>query len=113
MQIGAFSVVIRQTNIIWVLFVACTGIIDIAETRGNNNAKTAESDVSISKPDLPYASSTMGLNLRKRKVVKAVDTVKSSVPSIHASSPSSSSGSLYTCLIQPPCLFYAHDKVTL
>ncbi|KAF7845496.1 dol-P-Glc:Glc(2)Man(9)GlcNAc(2)-PP-Dol alpha-1,2-glucosyltransferase isoform X1 [Senna tora] len=92
--IGAFSVVIRQTNIIWVLFVACTSIIEIAMTHGKDSARTAETDVSINKPGLAQVNnnSTLGLNLRKRKVVKAVDTVKSSFPSAHASSPSSSSG---------------------
>ncbi|KAI9124776.1 hypothetical protein K1719_004103 [Acacia pycnantha] len=89
---GAFSVVIRQTNIIWVLFVACTQIIDIAITRGKKSAITAESDVSINKPSLVCESdtSTVGLNLRKRRNVKAMDTVKSSLADALASSPSSS-----------------------
>ncbi|XP_061369279.1 dol-P-Glc:Glc(2)Man(9)GlcNAc(2)-PP-Dol alpha-1,2-glucosyltransferase-like isoform X2 [Gastrolobium bilobum] len=91
--IGAFAVVIRQTNIIWVLFVACTGIIDISLTHGKGNARTAESDVSI-KDGLAYATgtSTVGLNLRKRKFVKSVDTVEHSLPGTDASSPSVSSG---------------------
>lgn len=92
MQIGAFSVVIRQTNIIWVLFVACAGIIDIAMTHGNVSARRPELDVPINKPGLAYASSnnSVGLNLRKRKGAKAVDTIKSSSPNAHTSSLSSS-----------------------
>ncbi|KAI4356470.1 hypothetical protein L6164_000492 [Bauhinia variegata] len=92
--IGAFAVVVRQTNIIWVLFVACTGIIDISLILEKYGTKTPESDVPISKPGLAYAtgSNTLGLNMRKRKTVKPVDTVERSLPSIHASSPSTPSG---------------------
>ncbi|XP_054790785.1 dol-P-Glc:Glc(2)Man(9)GlcNAc(2)-PP-Dol alpha-1,2-glucosyltransferase-like [Prosopis cineraria] len=90
--IGAFSVVIRQTNIIWVLFVACTQIIDIAMTHGKKNAITAESDLAITKPGLACDSSTstVGLNPRKRKGVKAAETVKSYMPNAPASSPAPS-----------------------
>ncbi|RDX94226.1 Dol-P-Glc:Glc(2)Man(9)GlcNAc(2)-PP-Dol alpha-1,2-glucosyltransferase [Mucuna pruriens] len=90
--IGAFAVVIRQTNIIWVLFVACTGIINISMTHGKHSTKTGESDVSI-KHGLAYATGTSikGFNLRKRKIVKSGDTVEH-LSSSHASSPSFSSG---------------------
>ncbi|TKY69584.1 Dol-P-Glc:Glc(2)Man(9)GlcNAc(2)-PP-Dol alpha-1,2-glucosyltransferase [Spatholobus suberectus] len=92
--IGAFSVVIRQTNIIWVLFVACTGIIDISLTIGKDHPGTAQPDVSISKPSLAYATgtSTVGSHIRKRKSVKFGDTVEIPLPSTHASSPFPSSG---------------------
>ncbi|XP_057459005.1 dol-P-Glc:Glc(2)Man(9)GlcNAc(2)-PP-Dol alpha-1,2-glucosyltransferase isoform X2 [Lotus japonicus] len=86
--IGGFSVVIRQTNIIWVLFVACSGIIDISLMHGKDHARAAQSDVSISKPSLTHDGglSTTGLYMRKRKSVKSVDIVESSLPSRHASS---------------------------
>ncbi|XP_027352242.1 dol-P-Glc:Glc(2)Man(9)GlcNAc(2)-PP-Dol alpha-1,2-glucosyltransferase isoform X1 [Abrus precatorius] len=89
--IGAFAVVIRQTNIIWVIFVACTGIIDISLTHGKHNSKTAESDVSI-KLGSAHATgtSTERLNLRKRKIVKSRDIIELSSSS--SSSPSFSSG---------------------
>ncbi|XP_027352245.1 dol-P-Glc:Glc(2)Man(9)GlcNAc(2)-PP-Dol alpha-1,2-glucosyltransferase isoform X2 [Abrus precatorius] len=90
-KIGAFAVVIRQTNIIWVIFVACTGIIDISLTHGKHNSKTAESDVSI-KLGSAHATgtSTERLNLRKRKIVKSRDIIELSSSS--SSSPSFSSG---------------------
>ncbi|CAJ1798731.1 unnamed protein product [Sphenostylis stenocarpa] len=91
--IGAFSVVIRQTNIIWVLFVACTGIINISVTNGKQNTKTDESDVFV-KHGLAYATSTTtkGLHLRKRKIVKSGNTIEHLSSSARDSSPSSYSG---------------------
>jgi alpha-1,2-glucosyltransferase len=86
-------VVVRQTNIIWVLFVACAGIIDISLMSGKGNAKTAKSDVSI-EHDFTYATSGKGLNLKRRKSVKTVNTAEHSFPRISASSPSLSSGLL-------------------
>jgi len=92
-QIGAFAVVIRQTNIIWVLLVACTGIIDISLSNGKQNTKSAKSDVYV-KHGLEYATgtNTEGFNLRKRKNVKSGNTIEHS--SLHDSSPSSYSGLL-------------------
>ncbi|RZB52533.1 Dol-P-Glc:Glc(2)Man(9)GlcNAc(2)-PP-Dol alpha-1,2-glucosyltransferase isoform D [Glycine soja] len=88
--IGAFAVVIRQTNIIWVLFVACTGIINISVAHAKHSTKTDEPDVSINH-GLAYATSTNteGFNLRKRKIVKSIGNSSSS---LLASSPSFSSG---------------------
>ncbi|KAL9277014.1 hypothetical protein ACSQ67_025434 [Phaseolus vulgaris] len=89
--IGAFTVVIRQTNIIWVLLVACTGIINISVSHGKQNTKSVKSDVSV-KHGLEYAigTNTEGFNLRKRKIVKSGNTIEHS--SSHDSSPSSYSG---------------------
>ncbi|KAJ7961441.1 Dol-P-Glc:Glc(2)Man(9)GlcNAc(2)-PP-Dol alpha-1,2-glucosyltransferase [Quillaja saponaria] len=63
--IGAISVVFRQTNIIWMPFVACTGFIDIALTHKKENAKAADLDVSISKTGKANTSDscTEGLKL--------------------------------------------------
>ncbi|KAK7390572.1 hypothetical protein VNO78_25881 [Psophocarpus tetragonolobus] len=91
--IGAFSVLIRQTNIIWVLFVACSAIIDISLIHGKDRPSTAQSDVSV-KPSLAYATGTskLGSHIRKRKSVTFGDTVEISLPSRDASSPFLSSG---------------------
>ncbi|XP_020206047.1 dol-P-Glc:Glc(2)Man(9)GlcNAc(2)-PP-Dol alpha-1,2-glucosyltransferase isoform X2 [Cajanus cajan] len=100
--IGAFAVVIRQTNIIWVLFVACTGIINISATHGKHDTKTAASYVSI-KHGWAYATgstSTEGVNLRKRKIVKSGDTIEQSSSS-HASYPSFSSGAKEAHAVTP------------
>jgi alpha-1,2-glucosyltransferase len=86
-------VVVRQTNIIWVLFVACTDIIDISLMYGKGNARTAKSDVSI-EHDFTYATSAKSLNVKRRKSVKTVNTAENSLPRISASSPSLSSGLL-------------------
>ncbi|BAT84445.1 hypothetical protein LR48_Vigan03g137400 [Vigna angularis] len=89
--IGALAVFIRQTNIIWVFLVACTGIINISVTHGKQNTKSIKSDVSA-KHGLEYATgtNTEGFNLRKRKVVKSGNTIEHS--SSRDSSPSSYSG---------------------
>ncbi|XP_058761135.1 dol-P-Glc:Glc(2)Man(9)GlcNAc(2)-PP-Dol alpha-1,2-glucosyltransferase [Vicia villosa] len=88
--VGAFAVVVRQTNIIWVLFVACIGIIDISLMRRKGNAKTAKSDVSV-EHDFTHVIGTKGLNLKRRKSAKTVNTSEYSLPRINASSPSFSS----------------------
>ncbi|WVZ06126.1 hypothetical protein V8G54_019472 [Vigna mungo] len=77
--IGALAVVIRQTNIIWVFLVACTGIINISVTHGKQNTKSIKSDVSA-KHGLEYATgiNTEGFNLRKRKIVKSGKTIEHS-----------------------------------
>ncbi|KAH1241823.1 Dol-P-Glc:Glc(2)Man(9)GlcNAc(2)-PP-Dol alpha-1,2-glucosyltransferase [Glycine max] len=89
--IGAFAVIIRQTNIIWVVFVACSGIINISVTHAKHHTKTAESDVSI-QHGLAYSTgtNTEGFNLRRRRIVKSRDTVEHSSSSSHASSSFSS-----------------------
>ncbi|RZB52532.1 dol-P-Glc:Glc(2)Man(9)GlcNAc(2)-PP-Dol alpha-1,2-glucosyltransferase-like isoform X2 [Glycine soja] len=97
--IGAFAVVIRQTNIIWVLFVACTGIINISVAHAKHSTKTDEPDVSINH-GLAYATSTNteGFNLRKRKIVKSIGNSSSS---LLASSPSFSSGAKEAHAVTP------------
>ncbi|XP_057741737.1 dol-P-Glc:Glc(2)Man(9)GlcNAc(2)-PP-Dol alpha-1,2-glucosyltransferase isoform X1 [Arachis stenosperma] len=80
--IGAFSVVIRQTNIIWVLFVACTGILDYSPSHRKGIVGKAKSDVCINNPSSENSTgkSNVGLYVKKRKSVKSVDTVESSLP---------------------------------
>ncbi|KAL1330743.1 hypothetical protein AAHE18_12G132000 [Arachis hypogaea] len=80
--IGAFSVVIRQTNIIWVLFVACTGILDYSLNHRKGIVGKAKSDVCINNPSSENSTgkSNVGLYVKKRKSVKSVDTVESSLP---------------------------------
>lgn len=74
------------------LFVACTGIINISVAHAKHSTKTDEPDVSI-KHGLAYATgtNTEGFNLRKRKIVKSIGNSSSS---LLASSPSFSSGLL-------------------
>ncbi|KAJ7950335.1 Dol-P-Glc:Glc(2)Man(9)GlcNAc(2)-PP-Dol alpha-1,2-glucosyltransferase [Quillaja saponaria] len=92
--IGAFSVVIRQTNVIWILFVACVGVIDISLTHRKDNARPVDVNVSTSKTGWANSnhSLSLGVNLRNRKFSKSVKTVKHLLPSKHAFSTFSSSG---------------------
>ncbi|CAI8612638.1 unnamed protein product [Vicia faba] len=92
--VGAFAVIVRQTNIIWVLFCACIGIIDISLMRGKGNAKTAKSDVSV-EHDFTSVTGTSTKDLKRRKSVKTVNTSEYSLPRISASSPSFSSADLF------------------
>jgi hypothetical protein len=76
---------------------------------GKGNAKTAKSDLSI-EHDFTCATGTgaKGLNLTRRKSVKAVNTAEPALPKTNASSPSFCSGLLiaYTCLGKSLGLFY-------
>ncbi|KAI8556624.1 hypothetical protein RHMOL_Rhmol05G0268600 [Rhododendron molle] len=79
MQLGSFAVFIRQTNIIWVLFVASSGVINYSPVR-KNNPQLHVSDLSIRK-DKQLASNvgiTGGSKLRKRRPRKAVDNISHS-----------------------------------
>lgn len=79
MQLGSLAVFIRQTNIIWVLFVASSGVIDYSSMR-KNNPQLHVSDLSIRK-DKQLASNggiTGGSKLRKRRPGKAVDNISHS-----------------------------------
>ncbi|OWM64631.1 hypothetical protein CDL15_Pgr020598 [Punica granatum] len=80
--VGAFAVIMRQTNIIWVLFVACTGVLDIIFTPQRDKANVNYIDAPLAKESQEtssyYASSAS--NLRKRIVTKAADDVEHSVP---------------------------------
>lgn len=70
MQLGAVAVVIRQTNIIWVLFVACSAVIEI--TLANCKYKFDAADIDASGKKNGEGSlkdiATLGTELRKRKV---------------------------------------------
>ncbi|KAK4396235.1 actin [Sesamum angolense] len=47
-----FVVLIRQTNIIWMLFVACAGVIEFAQSHQRNSAEVVEFSRSKEKDDL-------------------------------------------------------------
>ncbi|XP_022143862.1 dol-P-Glc:Glc(2)Man(9)GlcNAc(2)-PP-Dol alpha-1,2-glucosyltransferase isoform X2 [Momordica charantia] len=65
---GIFAVVIRQTNIIWMLFVACCGVIDTTLTCHDDNVQIHENDlVQESSPLNAKGSLVSSANLRKRK----------------------------------------------
>ena len=83
MQLGALAVVIRQTNIVWMLFVACTGVINITLARPRDIIEVNDVDIAIKKPNRSTSndSVTLGSNLRRRKFSSSLDTDRHSMPS--------------------------------
>lgn len=75
LQLGGFSVFIRQTNIVWILFIACTGIIDLTLLHQKENTKFDNFKVKDVHP-LSQRDVKAGFNLRKRRQNSPVDTPK-------------------------------------
>ncbi|KAL7248330.1 hypothetical protein ACSBR2_003113 [Camellia fascicularis] len=107
--LGSFSVFIRQTNIIWVLFVACIGVIDCTLASRKANVQLDDSDLSIRKDNQLTSNKgvTRGSNLRKRNPGKAVDIVNHS---IQRSAPSTTYSSGFFDEIQDIFLMAWHHK---
>ncbi|XP_052177049.1 dol-P-Glc:Glc(2)Man(9)GlcNAc(2)-PP-Dol alpha-1,2-glucosyltransferase isoform X3 [Diospyros lotus] len=79
--LGLLAVFVRQTNIIWVLFVACSGVIECTLTPSQTNVRSDEPGLSVRK-DSQLASDkgvTKGSNLRKRRHGNTVETVNYSI----------------------------------
>ncbi|KAL5549970.1 hypothetical protein UlMin_000146 [Ulmus minor] len=74
--LGALAVSIRQTNILWVLFVASSGIINITLGHKRDEIDIGDVDASTMKSghQAPVNSISFGSNLRKRKNSGRVDT---------------------------------------
>ncbi|KAF4377550.1 dol-P-Glc:Glc(2)Man(9)GlcNAc(2)-PP-Dol alpha-1,2-glucosyltransferase isoform X2 [Cannabis sativa] len=74
--LGAMAVAIRQTNIIWMLFVACSEIINI--TLGHQRDKIDIDDASVSirknSQQAPENNAILSSNLRKRIISSKLDT---------------------------------------
>ncbi|KAG7964786.1 hypothetical protein I3843_09G188300 [Carya illinoinensis] len=94
--LGALAVVIRQTNIIWMLFVACAGLMDATLTRQKNNVEVNDIDTEIRKTGRITSNNnvTWALNLRKRKLSTALDTDEHSIPRTSLFSANQKSGLL-------------------
>lgn len=77
MQLGGVAVLVRQTNIIWMLFVACTGVLDLIQ------AKQKREESFSSEPKDDYFASSRGFNinsnLKKRRSGIAIAAAISSV----------------------------------
>lgn len=87
MQLGAISIVIRQTNIIWMLFVACCGILNLIE------AKKKHANNFSSEPQFGHFASSSSVkvnsNLKRRRSGNAIHT---STHPIHGKSLHQSTG---------------------
>ncbi|XP_021635077.2 dol-P-Glc:Glc(2)Man(9)GlcNAc(2)-PP-Dol alpha-1,2-glucosyltransferase isoform X2 [Hevea brasiliensis] len=107
--LGAFAVFIRQTNIIWMLFVACTGVIDITLTHPRKKVKVDELNESGKETGrlIPNNSVSASSNMRRRKPNSA-DASKYSATAANGSSSTQSSGFLDE--IQDICLASWHMK---
>ncbi|XP_009772797.1 dol-P-Glc:Glc(2)Man(9)GlcNAc(2)-PP-Dol alpha-1,2-glucosyltransferase isoform X1 [Nicotiana tabacum] len=90
--VGALAVLIRQTNIIWVLFIACTGVLDYILTQQKDSAVLAESSPSQGKDAFSVWNQGVGTgsNLRKRRIGNQAATFSSSVHQMVASTKPSS-----------------------
>ncbi|XP_012091633.1 dol-P-Glc:Glc(2)Man(9)GlcNAc(2)-PP-Dol alpha-1,2-glucosyltransferase isoform X2 [Jatropha curcas] len=90
--LGAFAVFIRQTNIIWMLFVACTGVIDTTLVHQIKNVKADELDESGKGTVrlIPNNSVSASSGMRRRMPKTAVDASKYSI-TVNGSSTSQSS----------------------
>uniref|UniRef100_A0A7N0UFT4 Dol-P-Glc:Glc(2)Man(9)GlcNAc(2)-PP-Dol alpha-1,2-glucosyltransferase n=3 Tax=Kalanchoe fedtschenkoi TaxID=63787 RepID=A0A7N0UFT4_KALFE len=74
--LGAVAVLIRQTNIVWVVFTACVGIINVTTA---NRRKVIQDHNNISEKEsqpLKNKHDDKALNLRRRKSDKTLDDTK-------------------------------------
>ncbi|KAF8395116.1 hypothetical protein HHK36_019057 [Tetracentron sinense] len=95
--LGTLAVLIRQTNVIWMLFVACIGVINFAVASNHkDNVQLDNTDVSIRKIDqlTDNKSVPLGSHLRKRKTGNAVNTVNLSISGTRACSLTHATGLL-------------------
>ncbi|KAL6507990.1 hypothetical protein OROGR_024185 [Orobanche gracilis] len=90
--LGALSVLIRQTNTVWMLFVACTHVLEFTESHKKDSLETDDFSTSKEKDDLSANHNGVSLvsNLRKRRGNKVVNSCKkltpqTSVPTIQSS----------------------------
>ncbi|CAN4116967.1 unnamed protein product [Withania somnifera] len=77
--VGALAVLIRQTNIIWILFIACTGVLDYILNQQEDSADLTDSSQSQGKDAFPVSSQGVGThsNLRKRRIHNQAATFSS------------------------------------
>lgn len=94
MQLGALAVVIRQTNIIWMLFVACSGIIDLTLACKRDKIDIGDIDATVNDKgqQAPMNSVVLESSLRKRKINTPLDTDIRPMPMKSASSKDRISG---------------------
>ena len=111
LQLGALAVAIRQTNVIWMFFVASSEVVNIAFDRQKDKIDTDDSGTSIREHGQQASenSSILGSNLRKRKIGGRVVAKEHSTPSVNASSKSSMPGLIMFWILE---LFYQFAEQT-
>ncbi|XP_042487263.1 dol-P-Glc:Glc(2)Man(9)GlcNAc(2)-PP-Dol alpha-1,2-glucosyltransferase-like [Macadamia integrifolia] len=103
--LGALAIFIRQTNVIWMLFVACTGAINFLLAPNRKDIQLNDAGLSIRKSiQLTDNRSLPGdLKLRKRKISGAVNAASHSLTVMKTSSLTHSSGlidEIYTIFLR-------------
>ncbi|OVA06260.1 Glucosyltransferase Alg10 [Macleaya cordata] len=84
--LGALAILVRQTNVIWMLFVACCGAINLTLPPNHKvNVQLDDHDAPVRKNDwLPEKKSMpVGPNLRKRKMDSTSISVNHSIPKMN------------------------------
>lgn len=83
MQLGALAVSIRQTNVIWMLFVACSGVMDLMLVHQRDGVGLQKSDVTTSEKGQITREDDFAVNpgLRRRKMKNTVDIPTAAIPS--------------------------------
>ncbi|KAF6137773.1 hypothetical protein GIB67_040481 [Kingdonia uniflora] len=92
---GALAILIRQTNVVWVLLVACIGVINFTKPRTfNDSVHMRDYDVSSKKNDGLVDTNMVpaDTNLRKRKMGSSVNAINHSMSKIRDSSSCCTSG---------------------
>ncbi|KAJ8443218.1 hypothetical protein Cgig2_017211 [Carnegiea gigantea] len=91
--LGALAVCIRQTNIIWMFFVACTSVIDLIMNHHRRRGNVWKSNVTIGeKTVISPEDFSANPGFRRRKGKSTVDDLTQVVPSDTATSRSQPSG---------------------
>lgn len=117
LKVGAFAVLIRQTNIIWILFIACTGVLDYILDQPKDSADLIDSSQSQGKDAFPVSSQGVGThsNLRKRRIHNQAATFSSPIHQKIASSVPSSGSVFLSCfkffLNLNLCCIRTHDSI--
>ncbi|KAJ4953065.1 hypothetical protein NE237_029897 [Protea cynaroides] len=93
-MLGALAILIRQTNVIWMLFVACTGAIHMLLASNKKDIQLNDAGLSGRKSiQLTDNRSAPGnSNLKRRKISNAVNITSHSVSVMNTSSLTHSSG---------------------
>lgn len=103
--LGALAVCIRQTNIIWMFFVACTSVIDLIMNHHRHRGNVWKSNVTVGEKTVisPEEDFSGNPGFRRRKGKSAVDDLTQVVPSetvISRSQPSGLIDEIQLILIQ-------------
>ncbi|XP_017247190.1 dol-P-Glc:Glc(2)Man(9)GlcNAc(2)-PP-Dol alpha-1,2-glucosyltransferase isoform X1 [Daucus carota subsp. sativus] len=92
--LGALAVLVRQTNIVWILFVGCSGIINytLGFQKDKHSEQLDDSSVLDQKDGWLVSGKTAatGSNLRRRRLSSTVDSSDHSTPKNFSSSSNSS-----------------------